>query len=391
MLDDWTTKRLGEVAHIKTGERNNQDKSENGKYPFFVRSQTVEKIDSYNYECEAVIIPGEGNIGEIFHYIDGKFDLHQRVYKVSHFSPDVFGRFVYFAMAYRFGSHALRNTVKATVDSLRLPTFKRFEFPVPSDIGEQRGIATALSEADALIESFDRLIAKKRAIKQAAMQRLLTGETRLPGFGGGWQRIRLGEVASFGKGRGLTKSDLSETGFYPCIHYGELFTEYGEKIENIISRTDSNLGGVVSRSNEVLMPTSDVTPTGLAVASCIRRYGVVLGGDILIIRVPERTVVGEFLAYKIRMERDQIMQLVSGTTVFHIYASDMAEFVMDLPSSSEQEAIIGALTDMATEIESLQRRREKARQIKQGMMQELLTGRTRLVEPQQEAVEEAEA
>jgi len=139
------------------------------------------------------------------------------------------------------------------------------------------------------------------------------------------------------------------------------------------------------------MPTSDVTPTGLAVASCIRRYGVVLGGDILIIRVPERTVVGEFLAYKIRMERDQIMQLVSGTTVFHIYASDMAEFVMDLPSSSEQEAIIGALTDMATEIESLQRRREKARQIKQGMMQELLTGRTRLVEPQQEAVEEAEA
>jgi len=248
-------------------------------------------------------------------------------------------------------------------------------------IQEQRAIATALSDADALIESLDRLIAKKRAIKQAAMQELITGQTRLPGFTGEWETKRLGDVASFHKGSGLSKADLLADGTDPCIHYGELFTQYGEMIANVKSRTNRQSACFKSFKNDVLMPTSDVTPNGLATASCITKRDVILGGDILIIRPNEGEMDGTFLAYKIRMDHRQIMQLVSGTTVFHIYGRDMASFIYEAPTADEQRAIVSVLSDMDTEIEALERRRDKARQIKQGMMQQLLTGRVRLVEP----------
>ena len=82
---DWEVKNLGEIAEIYTGKKNNQDKVENGRYPFFVRSQIVESINTYSFDGEAILVPGEGNIGKIFHYINGNFDFHQRVYKISDF------------------------------------------------------------------------------------------------------------------------------------------------------------------------------------------------------------------------------------------------------------------------------------------------------------------
>lgn len=126
------------------------------------------------------------------------------------------------------------------------------------------------------------------------------------------------------------------------------------------------------------MPASDVTPNGLATASCISIPDVILGGDILVIRVPEEILNGTFLAYAIRASHNQVMQLVSGTTVFHLYSRDMANFRFIAPSVREQTAIVSVLSDMDAEIEALERRRDKVRAIKQGMMQELLTGRVRL-------------
>ena len=175
----WETRRLGDIAHINTESRNNQDKVENGQYPFFVRSATVERIDSYLFEGEAILVPGEGGIGSIFHYIDGRFDVHQRVDKISQFSEDVYGKFVYYSMALHFGNYAMLNTVKATVDSLRLPTFKNFAFSLPNNSEEQRAIAAILSDMDAEIAALERRRDKTCAIKQGMMQQLLTGRIRL--------------------------------------------------------------------------------------------------------------------------------------------------------------------------------------------------------------------
>ncbi len=175
----WKTKRLGEIAHIKTGSKNNEDKDENGRYPLFVRSATVERINSYCFDGEAILVPGEGGIENIFHYINGRFDCHQRVYMINRFADDVFGKLIYYIMVLQFGKHAMQNTVKATVDSLRLPTFQTFSFSIPKDVAEQRAIAAVLSDMDAEITALEHRRDKTIAIKQGMMQQLLTGKVRL--------------------------------------------------------------------------------------------------------------------------------------------------------------------------------------------------------------------
>ena len=175
---EWEMKRLGDVSAIKTGKKNNEDKVEDGEYSFFVRSQTVERINSYSFEGEAILVPGEGGIGTIFHYINGRFDYHQRVYKISDFNDEVSGKFIYFCMLQTFNAQAMRNSVKATVDSLRLPTFLEFEFFVPS-ITEQTAITVVLSDMDVDIAALEARRDKTRSLKQGMMQELLTGRTRL--------------------------------------------------------------------------------------------------------------------------------------------------------------------------------------------------------------------
>ena len=176
---EWEVKRLGEIAHIKTGSRNNEDKVEDGQYPFFVRSEVVERINSYSHDCEAILVPGEGRIGDIFHYINGRFDVHQRVYAITKFSADISGRFIHFYLAKNFGAWAMQNTVKATVDSLRLPTFQIFEMRLPPTKAEQTAIASVLTEMDRELAVLEQRREKTRALKQAMMQELLTGRTRL--------------------------------------------------------------------------------------------------------------------------------------------------------------------------------------------------------------------
>ena len=186
----------------------------------------------------------------------------------------------------------------------------------------------------------------------------------------------------FFKGSGLSKTDLSLNGKRRCIHYGELFTTYAERITEVLHGTDRDGKFFLSLSNDVLMPGSDVTPNGLATASCISASEVILGGDILVIRVPAGVLNGTFLAYAIKMNHNQVMQLVSGTTVYHLYARDMANFSFLVPSVPEQNAIVHVLSDMDAEIARVGCSvGDKTRAIKHGMMQQLLTGRVRLVEP----------
>ncbi|MBI1308646.1 MAG: restriction endonuclease subunit S [Proteobacteria bacterium] len=176
---EWVKKKLGEITHIKTGSRNNQDKVEDGTYPFFVRSADVERINSYSHDCEAILVPGEGNIGNIFHYIHGKFDVHQRVYVITQFVKDTWGKYVYLYMAQNFGAHAMQNSVKATVDSLRLPTFQNFVIKMPVDIDEQKAVAACLTDMIEELNTLETKLTKARYLKQGMMQQLLTGRIRL--------------------------------------------------------------------------------------------------------------------------------------------------------------------------------------------------------------------
>lgn len=175
--DTWKKIKLGNISKIKTGNRNNEDKVVNGKYPFFVRSSTIERINSYSYDGEAILIPGEGKIGEIIHYINGKFDYHQRVYKISDFT-NCLGIYLYYYLMYFFRKQAINHSVKACVDSLRISTFINMKILYPTRI-EQAAIAQVLTVADHEIELAKQKLELLRQQKHGLMQQLLTGKKRV--------------------------------------------------------------------------------------------------------------------------------------------------------------------------------------------------------------------
>lgn len=177
--DDWEVERVRSLAAITTGSRNTQDRIEDGTYPFFVRSSTIEKINSYSFDGEAVLTAGDGvGTGKVFHYINGKFDFHQRVYKISNFSPRIEGRYFFLIFSTRFYDRIMSMTAKSSVDSVRMEMIADMVIPLPST-PEQTAIAEVLSDMDAELSALEQRREKTRALKQGMMQELLTGKTRL--------------------------------------------------------------------------------------------------------------------------------------------------------------------------------------------------------------------
>lgn len=167
---EWELTNLGEYTSISTGSSDLQDSVPDGKYPFFVRSDDVQRSNRYLYDGEAILIPGEGRLGEIFHYINGKFDFHQRVYKISDFIKND-AIFTMYYMKRDFKSHALQKTAKATVDSLRMDVIKDFEIPLPS-IEEQKQIGEYFEILDQNIQSKQAELEKLKQFKKAMLQKM---------------------------------------------------------------------------------------------------------------------------------------------------------------------------------------------------------------------------
>ena len=389
----WETRRIGDIFSIRAGSSKSQHIVPGGRYIIIdmgsvatdgrlILSKHTDHKSDFLKEGDLVMpkddIGGGKIIGKVA-YIDANrlYVLGDHVYALR--LIEGYPKFYSYLINRYETNKSLKSKVAGSAQlGLSRKAVEEQEVPVPNH-EEQRAIAEALSDVDGLLNTLEALIEKKRAVKQATMQQLLTGKTRLPEFSGTLETKRLGEIASFFKGSGLSKADLSLDGKRRCIHYGELFTTYGECITEILHGTDRGGTFFLSLHNDVLMPGSDVTPNGLATASCISIPDVILGGDILVIRAPVDVLNGTFLAYVIEINHNQVMQLVSGTTVYHLYGRDMANFSFLAPGIEEQQAIVSVLSDMDAEIAALEQRRDKTRAIKQGMMQQLLTGRVRLI------------
>ncbi|WP_081647407.1 restriction endonuclease subunit S [Thioalkalivibrio sp. ALR17-21] len=262
--------------------------------------------------------------------------------------------------------------------------------PVPP-VKEQRAIATALSDADTLIESLDRLIAKKRAIKQAAMQKLLTGQTRLPGFAGEWETRRLGNHVSFLKTGTNSRAELASNGRVAYLHYGDIHVRSSVTL-NPNAVTTPHIAASKVRHLDKLAPgdlvfvdaSEDLEGVGKSVEIIdVPKEGMVAGLHTIAARFDKDVLADGFKAYLQFCPQfiGTLRRLAAGTKVLATNWQHLASVEMELPCVAEQQAIAAVLSDMDAEIETLERRRDKSRQTKQGMMQQLLTGRVRLVKP----------
>ena len=281
--------------------------------------------------------------------------------------------------------------IQNAIDSLRtvgaqpklaLARIRKFLIPQPP-VPEQRAIAEALSDVDGLLAALDRLIAKKRDLKQAAMQQLLTGQTRLPGFHGEWEVKRLGELGSLLKGSGV-KKDEAQSGHLPCIRYGEIYTRHNDYIKEFQSFVSQKVAATACRLKQGDLLFAGSGETKEEIGKCVAfvfEFEAYAGGDIVILR--PQGVDSLFLGFCLNAPpvSRQKASRGQGDAVVHIGAGALADVSLPLPPLPEQTAIAEVLSDMDAELATLEQRREKTRLLKQAMMQELLTGRTRLVPP----------
>jgi len=380
---DWAERPVGELMIIETGSRNTEDKVDDGQYPFFVRSQTVEHIDDYHYDCEAVLTAGDGvGTGKVFHYIKGKFDAHQRVYVMSQFK-DVMGKYFYYWFSRNFYNEVAKYTAKTSVDSVRRQMITGMIMPVPP-ILEQEKIVNALSDIDTLITGLQKLIQKKKNIRQGTMQMLLTGKKRLNGYSGDWVKINLAKNSKL-KARigwqGLTTAEYLDEG-YSYLITGTDFQDgqinwNGCHFVNYDRYTqDSN----IQVSNGDLLLTKDGTIGKVAYVTDLKRPATLNSGVFLVKPITD-AYVAHFMFYVLEslVFKDFLQQLSAGSTINHLYQKDLVKFDLYVPpTKEEQEAIAAILFDMDSDIYKLEEKLSKYQKIKQGMMEELLTGKVRL-------------
>lgn len=258
-----------------------------------------------------------------------------------------------------------------------------FEFPLPPTKAEQEAIAEALSDTDSLIESLEQLIAKKRHLKLGAMQELLPGKKRLPGFSEEWEVKRLGELGEFLKGSGV-KKDESFSGNLPCIRYGEIYTKHCDCIKTFHSWISPEVAATAKRlkQGDILFAGSGETKEEIGkCVAFVDDFEAYAGGDIVILR-PENSC-STFLGYYLNTTpiNQQKASRGQGDAVVHIGSAALSSIEIKTPPLPEQTTIAAILSDMDNEIAVLETKLAKTRQLKQGMMHNLLTGKIRLVSP----------
>ena len=241
---------------------------------------------------------------------------------------------------------------------------------------EQEAIAEALSDTDALIESLDQLIAKKRHLKQGAMQELLTGRRRLLGFVDGWKEALLGDVIEKFVGGGTpSRANASYWGSeIPWVTVKDFATFSPRHAQEAISMV-----GLNSSASHLIPKGTLITSTRMALGKAVvYEVDVAINQDLKAL-FPKPILSTQYLYFWFQYRGSFIDALGSGSTVKGISLPDLKNIDFRLPSFSEQTAIATILSDMDTEIAALEAKLTKTRQLKQGMMAELLTGRTRLV------------
>ena len=330
----WEQRKAKEICSIGTGKSNTQDQVDDGKYPFYIRSDVPVRSNKYLYDCEAVITIGDGNIGKVFHYVNGKFDLHQRCYKMTDFK-DIWGKYFFYYFSTKFYDRAMKMTAKATVDSVRLEMISEMDIKKPPQISEQKQIAEFFANLDNLITLHQRKCANLCSPSQVVFSLLFATSTF------SWEQRKLGDVGETYTGlSGKTKADFGH-GQARFITYMNVFSnpisnpEMTEPIEIDPKQNEVEVG-------DVFFTTSSETPEEVGMSSVLfeKRGKIYLNSFCFGFR-PTEKIDSYYLAYMLRSEsaREKIILLAQGISRYNISKNKVMEIAVSLPSLDEQKLI----------------------------------------------------
>ncbi len=335
-----------------------------GKYPYYGPTGIQDYINEYRIDGEYSLIGEDGD-----HFlkwrnmpmtllVTGKFNVNNHAHVIKGLKNQTEWFYWYF---YHRDITAHLSRQGAGRYKLNKRTLETLKMTIPS-LPEQKAISETLMDSDKLILSCEKLIDKKKKIKQGAMQQLLTGKKRLPGFSGSTTLVTLDDILSLNKGEQLNRSGLSSKGDYPVINGGvepSGYTDGWNTLENTITISEGgNSCGYVNYLETKFWS----------------------GGHAYTVKLKSNKIDQHYLYQLLKINESRIMALRVGSGLPNIQKKSLYEYkvrlVVDLV---EQKAIAQVLSDMDAEIEALEEKLEKYKTIKQGMMQELLTGRIRLI------------
>jgi len=327
---------LGEIADIGTGKSDKKDAQESGQYPFYVRSKTILRSSKYLYDETAIVIPGEGGVGEIFHFVSGKYDLHQRAYRISFTVDEMNPKFGYYYISSFFKEYINRHAVEATVKSIRKPMLVKFEVPVPP-----------LEIQEAIVEILDKFTNLEAELEAELEARTLQYEYYRDSLFEALDcpRVPLGSFAQLVRGSGMPKTDFSESGV-GAIHYGQIYTKFGTATAEVITHVPEEKAkklAVVNPGDVIVANTSENLEDVCKAVAWVGDSDIVTGGHATVIKAPEQNA--KFISYYMatgRFNKDK-RRHAFGTKVIDVAPKNLAKIEFPVPPLEEQQRIVDIL------------------------------------------------
>lgn len=365
---EWKERRIGDICNVSTGKSNTQDKVDDGKFPFYVRSPHIEKSNKYLYDEEAVLTVGDGvGTGKVFHYVNGKYDLHQRVYRLYDFKG-VNALCFYYYFSQKFYKRVMAMTAKSSVDSVRLDFISEMHLPFPS-LPEQRALASYFTSLDAQIAASTSRLSSLKQIKAASLLNMFPqkGETvprvRFKGFQGEWKEKKLGEVFSERVENNINGQLLSVT-----LNKGIIRASENGKLDN--SNSDKSKYKVVN-INDIAYNSMRMWQ---GASGCSKYEGIVSPAYTVI--TPKEDIDSSFFSYLFKTDiainkfRLHSQGLTSDNWNLKYPAFSKIDVYCPL-DISEQRAIASYFTTLDAQITLHRERLEKLKQIKAACLEKM--------------------
>lgn len=400
--DGWEVIEVGKLIKVTTGNKDTVNADSDGIYPFVIRSQDLLKINTYSFDGEAVLIAGDGDIRNIFHYFNGKFDFHQRVYCLHSFKKNLNGKYFYYFFRHNFVNQVNKYSAKGTVDSVRLEMITKMPMNVPP-VKEQEKIAKILSTLDKSIEATNRLIEKEKNIKKALIQELLTNGIDKDGHirtraTHTYKESELGlipdewEVVDFKKAINLIDGDRGTN--YPK---DEDFSEHGycvflsaknvtkdgfrfNEIQFITKDKDEQLRKGKLAKNDIVLTTRGTVGNIAYFDESIIFQNMRINSGMIILRNQNHILSNDYLYIFLKsgLFEQQIANTVFGSAQPQLTVKEIEKFSICFPNKTEQKQIAKILTAQDKKIETEETNLAKLKELKKGLMNDLLSGKVRM-------------
>ena len=381
--------KLSDVVSMKSGESITAERiTSEGKFPCFGGNGLRGYTTTFTHDGSYTLIGRQGALCGNVTFVSGRFYASEHAIVVTP-KKETDIKFMSYVL---YDMNLNQYSESSAQPGLSVKKLLELEYPIPKNKEEQAAIAEALSNIDSLISALQKLIEKKKAIKQGAMQELLSSKKRLPGFSVEWSQAPFGDLFDFLPTNAFTRDQMTDNGTIQNVHYGDILTKYGAcldmaktdvpyLLESVSVRKYSE-SSYVRAGDVIIADTAEDSTVGKCV-ELVNVHGKVLSGQHTMLCRPKVTFAPKFLGYYMNAGcfHNQMLPFITGIKVSSISKANISTLVLKYPTLvEEQQAIAQVFSDMDDEIAQLEKKLAKYQQIKQGMMQELLTGRIRLKE-----------